>query len=106
MDKTLLPHLEIAHHPFRKGQTYNEQLGEKARKEIGEQRWNRRVRKAIDALDAVFFFDHLYIGGGNARRVTRDDLDPEILERTTVVSNSAGILGGITLWEGSSIGVR
>ena len=25
-------------------------------------------------LDALFFFDHLYIGGGNARRVDRDDL--------------------------------
>ena len=32
----LLPHLEIAHQPFRKGEDYDEQLGEATRKEIGE----------------------------------------------------------------------
>ena len=104
MSGNLLPHLEIAHAQFRKGETYNEQLGEKARKEIGDSRWNRRVRKAIDALDALVFFDHLYIGGGNARRIVRDELG-EMLERTTVVDNAAGILGGIKLWEGSHLGL-
>ena len=43
----LLPHLEIAHQPFRKGETYDEQLGEATRKgwkrdlkEV-ERRWRR-----------------------------------------------------------------
>jgi polyphosphate glucokinase len=102
LDGRLLPHLEIAHQQFRKGETFNEQLGEAARKEVGDGRWNRRVRKAIDALDALMFFDRLYVGGGNARRVVRDDLG-EMLARTTVVDNSAGILGGIKLWEGSHL---
>ena len=104
MDGQLLPHLEIAHQPFRKGETYNEQLGEVTRKSIGDERWNRRVRKAIALLDALFFFDHLFIGGGNARRVTRDELG-DVLERTTVVDNNAGILGGIKLWDGDHLGV-
>jgi|HubBroStandDraft_1064217.scaffolds.fasta_scaffold28510_2 polyphosphate glucokinase len=104
MDGQLLPHLEIAHQPFRKGESYNEQLGEGTRKSIGDERWNRRVRKAIEILDALFFFDHLYIGGGNARRVTRDELGA-VLDKTTVVDNAAGILGGIKLWEGSHLGV-
>ncbi len=47
---------------------------------------------------SLTFFDHLYIGGGNAQRVNRRDLG-EVLERITVVDNSAGILGGIKLWE-------
>ncbi len=98
-DGHLLPHLELAHQPFRKGETYNDQLGERTRKEIGDHRWNRRVRKAAAQLDELFFFDHLYLGGGNARRVVRDDLG-ELLDRTTVVDNSAGILGGIKLWTG------
>jgi len=104
MDGQLLPHLEIAHQPFRKGETYNEQLGEGTRKSVGDERWNRRVRKALETLDALFFFDHLFIGGGNARRVTRDELGA-FLDRTTVVDNSAGILGGIKLWEGTHLGV-
>ena len=102
MNGSLLPHLEVAHQQFRKGETYNEQLGEGARKDIGDQRWNRRVRKAIDALDSLMYFDHLYLGGGNARRVDRDELG-DVLQRTTVVDNTAGILGGIKLWEGSHL---
>ena len=62
------------------------------------------MRKAIDSLRALLFFDHLYIGGGNARRVERDELG-DVLERITVVDNTAGILGGIKLWEGQHLGV-
>ena len=104
LDGNLMPHLEIAHQPFRKGETYNEQLGERTRKDIGDDRWNVRVRKAINQLDLMLYFDHLYIGGGNARRVKRDDLG-DVLDKTTVVDNSAGILGGIRLWEGHHLGL-
>jgi polyphosphate glucokinase len=104
LDGRLLPHLEIAHQPFRKGDTYNDQLGERTRKEIGDHRWNNRVQKAIDILDTMFFFDHLFIGGGNARRVNRDDLG-QMLKRTTIVDNSAGILGGIKLWGDDHLGL-
>ncbi len=100
----LMPHLEIAHQPFRKGETYNDQLGEATRKEIGEERWNKRVHKAIVNLRALMFFDHLYIGGGNSRRVSRHNLDDDV----TIVDNNAGILGGIKLWDSESdhIGVN
>jgi polyphosphate glucokinase len=98
----LMPHLEIAHQPFRKGETYNDQLGEAARKEIGEERWNKRVAKAVATLRALMFFDHLYIGGGNSRRVSRHSLADDI----TIVDNTAGILGGIKLWESDHVGVN
>jgi polyphosphate glucokinase len=104
MDGRLLPHLELAHQEFRKGQTFNEQLGEPVRKKIGDKRWNGRVRKAIAYFDALTFFDHLFIGGGNAPRINRRDLG-EVLERLTVVDNSAGILGGIKLWDAEHIAV-
>ena len=104
MDGRLLPHLEFSHLEFRKGETFNEQLGEAARKKIGDDKWNRRVRKMIAYFNALTFFDHLYIGGGNAPRVNRRDLG-EVLERITVVDNTAGILGGIKLWDESHIGV-
>ncbi len=98
MDGVLLPHLEIAHQPFRKGQTYDEQLGDKARKKVGDASWSARVKRALVQLDALMFFDHLYLGGGNARRVEREDL-ASLGDRVTVVENTAGILGGIRLWE-------
>jgi polyphosphate glucokinase len=98
MDGHLMPHLELAHQPFRKDETYNDQLGELARKNKGDEAWNKRVREAMANVDELFFFDHLYIGGGNARRINRDELGA-ILERITIVDNTAGILGGIKLWE-------
>jgi polyphosphate glucokinase len=98
MNGLLLPHIELAHQPFRKGETYNDQLGELARKNKGDESWNERVREAITNLDGLFFFDHLYIGGGNARRIDRDGLG-DVLERITIIDNTAGILGGIKLWE-------
>jgi len=93
-DGRLAPHLEIAHQRFRKGETYDEQLGDAARKRIGEAKWNTRVEEAVKTLDALLFFDRVHIGGGNSRRVTVD-LGP----KATIVDNSAGILGGIKLWD-------
>ena len=87
------PHLELAHHPFRKGETYDEQLGNAARKRVGKKKWNKRVGRAIDNLRALTYFDHLYIGGGNSKKVTLE-LDPDI----TLVSNAAGIEGGLAAW--------
>lgn len=87
------PHLELAHHPFRRGETYEEQVGDAALKEIGPTKWNRRVRRAIRQLRALTSFDHLYIGGGNAKLV-----DPLPDNDISIVDNTNGIRGGAWLW--------
>ena len=89
----LVPNLEIAHHPFRKQETYEVQLGANALKNVGKKRWNLRLAKAIEILDRVINFDHLYIGGGNGKKVTIP-----LPFHATIVSNTAGLLGGIALW--------
>ena len=94
LDGRLGPHLELAHHPFHKGKTYEEELGDKARKKLGKKKWSRRVIEAIDLLRVLTNFDHLYIGGGNAGRI-----DGELPEDVSLVDNAAGVLGGIKLWE-------
>jgi len=90
----LLPHLELGHAQFRKNQTFEEQIGNAARREIGKSRWISRVIKAIDVFHQSLFFDHIYIGGGNARLLRETELAPNV----TLVSNTAGILGGIAIW--------
>ncbi len=91
----LAPHLELAQHPLgKKGQTYNEVLGNDARRKVGNKKWNARVAKAIEVLRGLVFFDHCYIGGGNSSRV-KAQLPPDV----TLADNSAGILGGVRLWE-------
>lgn len=92
-DGHLAPHLELAHHPFRKDQTYEEQLGDRALKKVGATKWNKRLRHAIETIDGLFLFDHLYVGGGNARHI-----DFELPDRVERIDPNAGLLAGIKLW--------
>ena len=39
-DGLLLPHLELSHAPFRKGESFENQLGDAERKNIGNKRWS------------------------------------------------------------------
>ena len=92
-DGKLVPNLEMAHHPFQRGKTYEELLGDKARKKIGKKKWNRRLVRAIRTLDHLFNYDHLYIGGGNAKKIS-----VKLPANAKIVENVAGLLGGIALW--------
>src|SRR5262245_51648266 len=97
-DGRLAPHIELAHIPFRKGQTYEEQLGARALKKVGKIEWNKRLAKAVEVFRALTHFDRLYIGGGNAANVLID-LGPDV----EVVSNILGIRGGIWLWKDTNL---
>lgn len=92
-DGVLMPHLELAHHPIRGRKSYNDYVGDAARKKIGKKRWNRHVQRTLAILDSLLHFDHLYIGGGNAQRIAFP-----LPQEVTIVSNDAGIEGGAALW--------
>ena len=94
LDGRLLPHLELAHHPIKGKKDYDQYIGEKALERIGEERWNKRMQKVLGILKTVFNYDHLYIGGGNARLLTIE-LDKNI----KIISNEDGIHGGARLWK-------
>jgi predicted TIM-barrel fold metal-dependent hydrolase len=92
-DGKIIPHLELSHHPVRGKRTYDQYLGRAALDEIGKKKWNRRVARVIDVLRTVVGFDHLYIGGGNAKHI-KLDLPDDI----TIVPNRFGLTGGFALW--------
>jgi polyphosphate glucokinase len=94
LDGILLPHFEFSHTPLSKDGNYNEVLGDAARRKAGNKKWEKRVRQAVEVLRALTFFDRCYLGGGNSAR-----LGPDLPEGVTVVDNTAGILGGIKLWD-------
>ncbi len=94
VDGCLVPNLEVGHHPFDDGHTYEQRLGRRALERHGKARWNRRLAVAVRTLIALFNCDRLYLGGGNAKQVTLD-LPPNVV----LVPNVAGLLGGIALWE-------
>ena len=88
----LCPGLELGHHPWRK-QTYEDYLGKRGLKKYGKKRWNKLLAEAIAQTSATFNWDHLYLGGGNAKKITFD-----LPENVEIVSNEDGLLGGVALW--------
>ena len=92
-DGEIMPHLELAHHPLHKSASYNEYIGNAALRKIGKKRWNKRVARTIEVLESLLHYDHLFIGGGNAAKITL-----RLPDNATLVSNDAGIEGGAALW--------
>jgi polyphosphate glucokinase len=92
-DGELMPHMEIAHMLAHDGKSFDEFLGEKHRKKIGNKKWNKRVEKMLPVLQSLLNYDHLYIGGGNAKHVSF-----RLPRNARIVPNIAGIQGGAHLW--------
>jgi polyphosphate glucokinase len=85
---------ELGHHPFRNGHTYEDEVGESTLKKIGKKRWNKRVKKVIHQLDATFNYDHLYIGGGNAKKISF-----ALPKNVHAIDNANGLYGALSLWK-------
>ncbi|MDZ4688937.1 MAG: ROK family protein [Planctomycetaceae bacterium] len=96
VDGILVPNLELAHHPFGDGKTYEQWLGNASLAAIGEAAWEAKLREAIELMRRIFNYDRLYIGGGNVRLLERGDIPDDVI----LIDNIAGLLGGIALWTG------
>lgn len=88
-----VPNLELAHHPFRGGKTYEEYVGGRALDKVGKKKWNRRVARVVAQIDPIWNPRRIYLGGGNAKH-----LKAKLPEHVKVTANIAGLLGGIALW--------
>ena len=93
IDGHYVPNLELAHHPFRHGKTYEEYVGAKALDKVGKRKWNKRVAKVLAQIEPIWNPRRIYLGGGNAKHL-RIDLPKHV----SVTENVAGLLGGIALW--------
>jgi polyphosphate glucokinase len=93
VDGRYVPNLELAHHPFKKGRTYEEHVGARALDDVGKKKWNKRVRQVLAQVQPIFNPDIIYLGGGNAKH-----LDGELPKNVKITENVAGLLGGIALW--------
>ena len=94
-DGALLPHMELSHGRFAEGLSIEVACGDHHREKIGNKAWRKLVMSALDTFEAMVLPAHIFIGGGNAKRLAPDTLGPN----RTVVPNISGLLGGIKLWE-------
>jgi polyphosphate glucokinase len=90
----MTPHLELAHHPIHDDKTYDEWLGDKTRRRIGNRKWTARVFAMIDIVHTLVNYDTLYLGGGNSANLGKR-LPPNV----KLASNDKGIVGGVKLWD-------
>ena len=97
LDGQSTPHLELSTHEFRHYETYNQQLGKAALDRIGKRKWNHRVLKMIESLEALVHFDHLYIGGGNSDKVSF-----KLPRHVSLTPNVNGLKGGAWVWKKGS----
>jgi polyphosphate glucokinase len=97
-DGALAPHLELSHAPLRRKRTYDTYIGELQRRELGNAKWSRRVRRVVDGLRPVFRWDRLYLGGGNSELIDAKTV-ARLGDDVTIVPNTAGVLGGSRAWK-------
>jgi polyphosphate glucokinase len=92
-DGVLIP-LELAHLPYRRGESYEEWLGEAGMKRHGKRSWRQHVAKVTALFIAAFQIDYLVLGGGNVRHL--HTLPPG----TRAGKNANAFKGGFRLWTG------
>jgi len=92
VDGVLEP-MELAHLPYRKGRTYEEEVGARALKRDGKKRWRRRVADVIERLQAALETDDVVIGGGNAKKLKG------LPKGVRLGSNAKAFNGGYRLWK-------
>jgi polyphosphate glucokinase len=94
VDGKYVPNLELAHHPFRHGKTYEEYVGDAALKRVGHKKWNKHVQRVVEQILPIWNPRVLYVGGGNARLI-----DVKLPPNVKITENIAGLLGGFALWK-------
>ena len=85
--------MELSHLPYRKGRSYENHVGERARKRRGNKQWRRDVDQVIKDLRAALLPDYVVIGGGNVSHLKR--LPP----KTRRGGNADALTGGFRLWQ-------
>jgi len=84
--------MELAHLQFKKGRSYEEYVGERGRRRLGEKKWRRAVNEAVEQLSTVLEADYVVIGGGNARKLKR------LPKNARLGSNDFAFIGGFRMW--------
>ena len=96
VDGTLVP-MELGHLPFRKA-TFEDYVGRRGRKRLGEKRWQKAVVETTKRLSDALGPDYVILGGGDAKKLT------ELPDNARLGANDNAFLGGFRLWsEGGGV---
>ncbi len=91
-DGVIIP-LELAHLPYRHGNTYEEYIGNAGYHRLGKRDWRKHVLEVVDLFVAALIVDYVVLGGGNARHMK------ELPKYVRLGSNANAFRGGYRLWD-------
>ena len=92
VDGVLQP-MELAHLPYKQGNTFEDIIGARGLKRLGKKKWRNEVNDAIAKLSEALEADNVVLGGGNARLIEAPPAN------TRICANSNAFLGGFRLWD-------
>ena len=89
----VLEPMEVAHLPYKKGRTYEDDLGLRGLKHLGKKKWRRHVADVVEKLKNALEADDVVLGGGNAKLL-------KILPPGCRLGDNANAFaGGVRLWD-------
>jgi polyphosphate glucokinase len=91
VDGALEP-MELAHLPYKPGQTYEDRVGKAALKRFGKKKWRPNVADVVARLQAALEPDDVVIGGGNAKLLL------SLPKGARLGANANAFVGGYRLW--------
>jgi polyphosphate glucokinase len=92
IDDHVIEPMELAHLPYKKNKTYEEYVGERARKQLGNKRWSKVVAEVVETLTTALEPDYIVLGGGNAAKLD------ELPGNSRLGNNRDAFTGGFRLW--------
>ncbi|HEV8050326.1 MAG TPA: ROK family protein [Thermoplasmata archaeon] len=85
--------MELGHLPWKKGKTYEDLVGEKARLRLRRKKWQKEIFEMVGSLSAALEPDYVVLGGGNVRKLKA--MPPGARPG----NNLNAITGGLRLWK-------
>jgi hypothetical protein len=93
MNEQIVP-MEVAHLPFRDGETFESLLGKAGLDKSGFDDWLQNLLDAINLFSYAFCTDYVVLGGGNSQRLHKGDLPEDV----HLGHNDNAFDGGFKLW--------
>jgi polyphosphate glucokinase len=90
--------MELAHMNYKKGRTYEDNVGDRGRRRLGSRKWRRAVEDVVRILQAALEADYVVLGGGNARKLKK------MPKSARLGNNDFAFLGGFRMWRKGGIG--
>ena len=85
--------MELGHLHYADGHSYEEYIGARGRKRLGNKKWRGKVKSIVNGFRQALLPDYIVLGGGNAAKLKR--LPPQ----TRLGDNAYAFAGGFRLWE-------